>query len=53
MTLLTAYQILLYRYSGQEEILIGTPVTNRTRTEVERVIGFFANTLPLRADLAW
>ncbi|MFN2236119.1 MAG: amino acid adenylation domain-containing protein, partial [Anaerolineales bacterium] len=52
MTLLAAYQTLLYRYSGQEDILVGTPVANRTHPEIERLIGFFVNTLVLRTDLS-
>src|SRR5207248_2917837 len=40
------------RYSGQEDILIGTPIANRTRREVESLIGFFVNTLVLRGDLS-
>jgi amino acid adenylation domain-containing protein len=52
MTLLAAFQTLLYRYSGQAELLIGTPVANRQRTEIEPLIGCFANTLVLRADLS-
>lgn len=52
MTLLATFQILLYRYSGQEDITIGTPITNRSRTEVEGLIGFFVNTLVLRSNLA-
>lgn len=52
MTLFAAFQTLLHRYSGQEEILIGTPVANRSRVETEGLIGFFANTLALRVDLS-
>jgi amino acid adenylation domain-containing protein/non-ribosomal peptide synthase protein (TIGR01720 family) len=52
MLLLAAFEVLLYRYSGQEDIIIGTPIANRTRTELEGLIGFFANTLALRADLS-
>ena len=48
MTLLTAYQTLLYRYTGQEDIRIGVPIANRHRSEVENVIGFFVNTQVLR-----
>ncbi|MFN7096430.1 MAG: amino acid adenylation domain-containing protein, partial [Gammaproteobacteria bacterium] len=47
-TLLSAYYILLYRYSGQSDIVIGTPVANRNQLEVEKLIGFFVNTLALR-----
>ncbi|MDQ2902116.1 MAG: amino acid adenylation domain-containing protein [Chloroflexota bacterium] len=52
MTLLAAFQVLLYRYSGQEDILVGTPIANRNRTELEQLIGFFVNNLVLRTDLA-
>ncbi len=52
MTLLAAFQTLLYRYSGQEDINVGTPIANRTRGEIEPLIGFFVNTLVLRADLS-
>jgi amino acid adenylation domain-containing protein len=52
MTLLAAFQILLHRYSGQDDILVGTPVAGRTREEIERLIGFFVNTLVLRGDLS-
>ncbi len=52
MTLLAAFQVLLYRYSGQEDIVIGLPIANRNRTEIEGLIGFFVNTLVLRADLS-
>jgi amino acid adenylation domain-containing protein len=52
MTLLAAFQTLLYRYSGQEQILVGSPVANRDQVAVEDVIGLFVNTLVLRADLS-
>ncbi|MFD2168469.1 amino acid adenylation domain-containing protein [Tumebacillus lipolyticus] len=52
MTLLSAFQTLLYRYTGQEDILVGTPIANRTRLEIESLIGFFVNTLVLRAQLS-
>ncbi|HEY0544285.1 MAG TPA: amino acid adenylation domain-containing protein [Pyrinomonadaceae bacterium] len=51
MTLLAAFSVLLSRYSHQREILIGTPVANRTRTETEQLIGFFINTLVIRTRL--
>ena len=51
MTLLAAFQILLYRQSGQADFCIGTPVANRTLVETEALIGFFVNTLVLRAQL--
>jgi len=52
MTLLTAFQALLYRYTGQTDILVGCTIANRNRTEIENLIGFFVNTLALRANLA-
>ncbi|HLK57997.1 MAG TPA: amino acid adenylation domain-containing protein, partial [Chthonomonadaceae bacterium] len=52
MTLLAAYQTLLFRYSGQDDIVVGTPIANRTRTEVEGLIGFFLNMLAMRGDLS-
>jgi 3-oxoacyl-(acyl-carrier-protein) synthase/aryl carrier-like protein len=52
MTLLAAFEVLLGRYSGQDDFCIGSPIANRPRPETERLIGFFANTLALRADLA-
>ena len=52
MTLLACFQILLARYSGQTDIIIGTPVANRTRSELESLIGFFVNMLVLRVDLS-
>jgi amino acid adenylation domain-containing protein len=52
MILLAAFASLLARYSGQDDIVVGTPIANRTRVEVEPLIGFFANTLVLRTDLS-
>jgi amino acid adenylation domain-containing protein len=51
MTLLSGWSILLARMSGQEDLVIGTPVANRQRTEVEALIGFFVNTLAVRVQL--
>ena len=48
MTLLSAFNILLYRYSGQEDICVGTSVAGRPQKELEELIGFFVNTLALR-----
>src|SRR5258708_20455553 len=52
MTLLAAFQALLSRYTGQEDIIVGSPFTNRQRSEVEGLIGFFVNTVPLRTVLS-
>jgi amino acid adenylation domain-containing protein len=52
MTLLSAFSTLLYRYSGQRDILIGTPIANRNRAETESLIGFFINTLIMRTRFA-
>ncbi|MBA3947366.1 MAG: amino acid adenylation domain-containing protein, partial [Herpetosiphonaceae bacterium] len=52
MTLLAAFQTLLYRYTGQTDLLIGSPIAGRTRAETEGLIGFFVNTLVLRTDLS-
>ncbi|CAG0937717.1 nonribosomal peptide synthetase DhbF [Thermoflexales bacterium] len=51
MTLLAAFQTLLYRYTGQTDLIIGTPIANRPREETEGLIGFFVNTLALRVKL--
>lgn len=51
MALLSGYAALLHRYTGQRDLVIGTPVANRF-AQVEQVIGFFSNTLPLRLDLS-
>jgi amino acid adenylation domain-containing protein len=52
ITLLTVYKVLLYRYTGQEDILVGTPVANRNQIETENLIGYFVNTLVLRSDIS-
>ena len=52
MTLLAAFQVLLGRHSGQDDFAVGSPIAGRTRAELEGLIGSFANTLVLRADLA-
>ncbi|MFN2304254.1 MAG: condensation domain-containing protein, partial [Anaerolineales bacterium] len=51
-TLLAAYSVLLYRYTGQDDFAIGVPVSGRTRRVLEPLIGFFINTLVLRTDLS-
>ncbi|MFE4118690.1 amino acid adenylation domain-containing protein, partial [Priestia sp. YIM B13448] len=52
MTLMAAYQSFLARYTGQEDILVGSPIANRNHKGVEGLIGFFVNTLVYRADLS-
>jgi amino acid adenylation domain-containing protein len=52
MTLLAAFQVLLARYTGQEDIVIGSPTAGRSHVELEGLIGFFVNTLVFRTDLA-
>jgi amino acid adenylation domain-containing protein len=52
MTLLAAFKTLLYRYSHQNDIVVGSPIDNRTHVELENVIGFFVNTLAFRTDLS-
>ncbi|MEH2433564.1 MAG: amino acid adenylation domain-containing protein [Nostoc sp.] len=52
MTLLAAFQTLLFRYTGQEDILVGAPISNRHRSELEGLIGFLLNTLVLRTNLS-
>lgn len=52
MTLTAAFKVLLYRYTNQVDLLIGTPIANRRRVEIEPLIGFFVNTLVLRTDLS-
>ncbi|HYR08361.1 MAG TPA: amino acid adenylation domain-containing protein, partial [Longimicrobium sp.] len=52
MTLLAAFQVLLSKYSGSEDIVVGSPIAGRTRGEVEELIGFFVNTLVLRTNLS-
>ena len=52
MTYLAAFKALLHRYSGQDDLAIGTPVANRNRLETEGLIGFFVNALVLRTDLS-
>ena len=50
MLLLAAFQTLLFRYSGQDDLTVGTPVANRNHSEIEHLIGFFVNTLVLRGN---
>ncbi|WP_229212480.1 condensation domain-containing protein, partial [Duganella sp. HH105] len=51
MTLTAAFNVLLSRYAGQDDICIGTPIANRNRAETEGLIGFFVNTLVLRTQV--
>ena len=52
MTLLAGWAALLGRLSGQQDVVIGTPMANRGRAEIEELIGFFVNTLALRLDVS-
>ena len=52
MALLAAFQTLLHRYSGQDDIVVGSPIAGRNRSEIEGMIGFFVNTLALRSNLS-
>jgi amino acid adenylation domain-containing protein len=52
MALLASFAALLFRYTGQADLLVGSPIAGRTRSELEGLIGFFVNTLVLRADLS-
>ena len=52
MTLLAAFKVLLYRYTEQHDVIVGSPIANRNRTETEELIGCFFNTLVLRTDLS-
>jgi len=52
MTLLSVFQILLARYSGQEDVLVGTPIAAREHVDLENLVGFFVNTVVLRGDLS-
>ena len=52
MTLLSAFKVLLSRYTGHRDIVVGTPIANRNRVETEALIGFFINSLTLRTDLS-
>lgn len=52
MALLAAFQVLLYRYTGQDDILIGSPTSGRSQTKLTDVVGYFVNPIVLRADLS-
>jgi amino acid adenylation domain-containing protein len=52
MTMLTAFVVLLYQYTGEEDVVVGSVIANRERGEVEKLIGFLANTLVLRVELS-
>ena len=47
-----AFKVLLQRYTGQQDIIVGSPIANRPRAETEKLIGFFLNNLALRTDLS-
>jgi non-ribosomal peptide synthetase component F len=51
MYLLAVYKVLLMRYSREKDIVVGTPIAGRTRSEIEGLIGFFVNTLVIRTDM--
>jgi amino acid adenylation domain-containing protein len=52
MTLLAGFKVMLHHYTGQEDIIVGSPIANRPRAETEKLIGFFLNNLALRTDLS-
>jgi amino acid adenylation domain-containing protein len=52
MTLLAVFKILLHRYTDQKDLIVGTPIANRNRLEIEGLVGFFVNTLVMRTDLS-
>ena len=52
MALLAAFDVLLHRYTGQDDVLVGTVIANRNRAEIEPLIGFFVNLLVMRADVS-
>ena len=52
MTLLAAYQTLLFRFTAQEDVVVGAPIANRNRADIENIIGFFVNTIVMRTDLS-
>ncbi|HZI46197.1 MAG TPA: amino acid adenylation domain-containing protein, partial [Pyrinomonadaceae bacterium] len=52
MLLLAAFEVLLWRWTGEPDVVVGTPIANRTRAQLEGLIGCFVNTLPLRVSLA-
>ncbi len=52
MTLMSAWQVLLARYSGQQRVAVGTPIANRHHAETEELIGFFVNTLVMAGDVS-
>jgi len=52
MTLLAAFNVMLHRYTGQDDLVVGTPTTGRSRNELAPLVGYFVNPLPIRSDLS-
>ena len=52
MIFLTVFYVLLYRYTGQTDLVVGSPIANRNRKDIEKIMGFFVNTLALRVEIA-
>lgn len=52
MTLLAAFNVMLHRYTGQDDLIVGTPTTGRSRNELAPLVGYFVNPLPIRVDLS-
>jgi hypothetical protein len=52
IVLLAAFKVLLHRYTGSTDLVVGTPIANRNHVEIERIVGFFVNTLVLRTDVS-
>jgi len=52
MLMCAAFQTLLHRYAGQDDIVVGFPIANRNRAETYKLVGFFINTVPLRVDFS-
>ena len=52
MLVLATFNVLLHRYSGEDDIVVGTPISGRQRSELENIVGFFLNTLAIRSDVS-